>query len=153
MAKFEFTMVSAPMLRGLLEAGATGSEMAAYILLVMGLPKDRRKDECFLPADTAEEKLGMSVKMLTKCLTALTRKYITIEGGGEVPVITKTQRGRRGHCAHYRDNLGRLVAEGLYPPSDPEQQTQPAEKVSEIVNQLAEQLVYQNKEQSTSFQQ
>lgn len=120
MAKFEFTMVGDEMLRGLLEAGATASEVAAYITLVRGLPKDRKTSDCWMPADIAEEKLGMSARMLTKCLTSLTRKCVTIEHDGEVPILTKTQRACKGHCAHYSDNLGRLIAEGLYPPSTEE---------------------------------
>jgi len=115
MPKFEFTMVSTGMLKGLAEAGATGAEMRAYIMLVMGLPKDRSRSECWMPADTAEEKGVMSARMFTKCMDSLTKKKFTAPNGKKIPVITRVTRGCRGHCPHYRDNLGKAIAESAKP--------------------------------------
>jgi len=116
MARFEFTMVSDAMLQGLAEAGATGAEMRAYIMLIRGLPKDRSNSECWMPADMAEAKSVMSAAMFTKALAALSRKVFTTVDGEPRTILTKVSRGCRGHCPHYEDTLGRLVAEGKYPP-------------------------------------
>ena len=115
MPKYAFTMVSDEMLRGLADAGTTGSEMRAYIMLVKTLPKDRSRYECWMPADMAEEKGVMSARMFTKCLDALTKKSFATLDGQPVPILTKVSRGCKGHCPHYEDNLGRLIAEGRYP--------------------------------------
>ena len=116
MARFEFTMVSDAMLQGLADAGATGSETRAYIMLVRGLPKDRGNAECWMPADMAEEKGVMSAAMFTKTLAGLSKKAFTTIDGEPRTVLTKLTRGCKGHCPHYEDTLGRLIAEGLYPP-------------------------------------
>lgn len=116
MARFEFTMVSDAMLQGLADAGATGSETRAYIMLVRGLPKDRSNAECWMPADMAEEKGVMSAAMFTKTLAGLSKKAFTTIDGEPRTVLTKLTRGCKGHCPHYEDTLGRLIAEGLYPP-------------------------------------
>jgi len=116
MARFEFTMVSDAMLQGLAEARATGAEMRAYILLVRGLPRDRSNAECWMPADMAEAKEVMSAAMFTKAVSSLSRKAFTTVDGVPQTVLTKITRGCRGHCPHYEDTLGRLIAEGAYPP-------------------------------------
>ena len=113
MPKFEFTMVNAGMLKGLAEAGATGAEMRAYIMLVMGLPKDRSRTECWMPADTAEEKGVMTARMFTKCMDSLTKKEFTAPDGKKMPILTRVTRGCRGHCPHYRDNLGKAIADSM----------------------------------------
>lgn len=117
MARFAFTMVSSAMLRGLLEAGATGTEICAYTALVMGLPKDRSRTECWMPADTAEEKMGMRADVFTRSLRSLCGKTITTADGERVPVLTKLTRGCFGHCPHYEDTLGKAIAAGQYPPT------------------------------------
>lgn len=121
MARFEFTMVSDAMLQGLAEAGATGAETRAYIMLVRGLPKDRRNAECWMPADMAEAKGVMSAAMFTKSLAALTKKTVTTTDGTPEPILTKVSRGCRGHCPHYEDTLGRLIASGRYPTGNAEE--------------------------------
>ena len=120
MARYEFTMVSDSMLRGLLEAGATGAEITAYTMLVRGLPRDKSKTECWMPADMAEEKVGMRPDVFTRALRSLTKKAFTTVGGEPVTVLTKVSRGCYGHCPHYEDNLGRLISEGGYPPKGDE---------------------------------
>lgn len=121
MAQYKFTMASDEMLRGLLEAGSAGSEIVAYQMLVRGLPKDRRNAECWMPADMAEEKVGMRSDVFTRALRALCGKTVVAAGGERRPVLTKLTRGCYGHCAHYEDTLGRLIAEGKYPPQDARQ--------------------------------
>lgn len=120
MAKYEFTMVTDAMMRGLMESGATASEMAAYIMLVRGLPIDRKSAECWMPADMAEKKVGMNERTFSKMLRSLCGKTITTKGGKQVPVLTKLTRGCKGHCPHYEDTLGKAIANGTYPPSTEE---------------------------------
>jgi hypothetical protein len=115
MARFEFTMVSDAILQGLADGGATGSETRAYIMLIRGLPKDRSNAECWMPADMAEAKGVMSAAMFTKAVTSLSKKEFAIVDGEPRTVLTKVTRGCRGHCPHYEDTLGRLIAEGKYP--------------------------------------
>ncbi len=117
MARFEFTMVSDAMLQGLGDAGATGAEILAYIMLIRGLPKDRGNAECWMPADMAEEKGVMSAHTFSKMLRSLASKPFTTIDGEPRTILTKVTRGCRGHCPHYEDTLGRLIAEGAYPPS------------------------------------
>lgn len=117
MAQFRFTMASDEMLRGLLEADATGAEIVAYQMLVRGLPKDRGNAECWMPADMAEEKVGMSSHTFSKMLRSLSRKTFTTADGERRPVITKLTRGCRGHCPHFEDTLGLAIARGEYPPA------------------------------------
>ncbi len=117
MARFEFTMVSDAMLQGLEEAGATGTEMRAYVMLIRGLPKDRSNAECWMPADMAETKVGMRPDVFTRALRALCVKAVTTSEGKRAPILTKVSRGCRGHCPHYEDTLGRLIAGGEYPPA------------------------------------
>lgn len=115
MAKFEFTMVTDAMLAGLAEAGATGTETMAYILLVRGLPADRKRSDCFMPADMAEKKGVMSAHTFSKMLRSLTRKTVTLADGTKAPVLTQLTRGCRGHCPHFEDTLGKAIADGNYP--------------------------------------
>ena len=116
MARFEFTMVSDAMLQGLADAGATGTEILAYIMLIRGLPKDRSNAECWMPADMAEAKGVMSAHTFSKMLRSLASKPFTAIDGEPRTILTKVTRGCRGHCPHYEDTLGRLIAEGAYPP-------------------------------------
>ncbi len=116
MARYEFTMVSDAMMQGLLEAGATGGEIIAYQMLIRGLPKDRSNAECWMPADMADVKVGMSAHTFSKMLRSLASKPFTTVDGEPRTVLTKVTRGCRGHCPHYEDTLGRLIAEGKYPP-------------------------------------
>ena len=115
MPKYEFTMVSDPMLRGLREAGATSSEIIAYLMLVRTLPKDRSRIKCWMPADKAEEKTGMSPHTFSKALRGLTNKTFKVTGGAELTVLSQISRGCRGHCPHFTDNLGWAISEGTYP--------------------------------------
>ena len=115
MARYEFTMASDAMLQGLEEAGATGSETRAYLMLVRGLPKDRSKAECWMPADMAEVKVGMRPDVFSRALRGLCEKTVHTSDGELVPILTKVSRGCRGHCPHYEDTLGRLISEGKYP--------------------------------------
>lgn len=115
MPKYEFTMVTDAMLVGLAEAGATGCEIMAYILLVKGLPKDRSKTDCWMPADQAEEKGVMTAHTFSKMVRSLTKKTITLADGTQAPVLTQISRGCRGHCPHFEDTLGKAIAEGRYP--------------------------------------
>lgn len=128
MARFEFTMVSDAMLQGLAEAGATGSEMRAYIMLVRGLPKDRSNAECWMPADMAEAKNVMSPAMFTKSLATLSKKEFTTVDGEPRTVLTKITRGCRGHCPHFEDTLGLAIANGEYPPTIARQKRTPIEE-------------------------
>lgn len=122
MAQYKFTMASDAMLRGLLEAGATGNEMAAYLMLVRGLPKDRGSAECWMPADIAEEKVGMRADVFSRALRGLCGKTVAVADGERRPVLTKLTRGCFRHCAHYEDTLGLAVARGEYPPPVARQQ-------------------------------
>ena len=128
MARFEFTMVSDAMLQGLAEAGATGSEMRAYIMLIRGLPKDRSNAECWMPADMAEAKNVMSPAMFTKVLATLSKKVFTTVDGEPRTVLTKITRGCRGHCPHFEDTLGLAIANGDYPPPIARQTRPPIEE-------------------------
>ena len=121
MARFEFTMVSDAMLQGLAEADATGAEILAYIMLIRGLPKDRSNAECWMPADMAEAKGVMSAHTFSKMLRSLASKPFTTIDGEPRTILTKVTRGCRGHCPHYEDTLGRLIAEGAYPPPNARQ--------------------------------
>lgn len=116
MPKYEFTMVTDAMLAGLSEAGATGAETMAYILLVRGLPLDRRRTDCWMPADMAEKKGVMSAHTFSKMLRSLTKKTVTLADGTKAPILTQLTRGCRGHSPHFEDTLGKSVAAGLYPP-------------------------------------
>lgn len=115
MARFEFTMVSDAMMRGLLEASATGAEIIAYLMLVRGLPKDRSVTDCWMPADMAEKKVGMRPDVFSRALRDLCKKTVMATDGEMVPVLTKVSRGCKGHCPHYDDTLGQLISEGRYP--------------------------------------
>ena len=117
MARFEFTMVSDAMMQGLIEAGATGCEVVAYQMLIRGLPKDRSTADCWMPADMAEVKVGMRADVFTRSLRSLCTKTVVTSEGKPAPILTKMSRGCRGHCPHYEDTLGRLIAEGKYPPN------------------------------------
>lgn len=117
MARYEFTMASDAMLQGLEEAGATGSETRAYLMLVRGLPKDRSKAECWMPADMAEVKVGMRPDVFSRALRGLCEKTVHTSDGELVPILTKVSRGCRGHCPHYEDTLGLAIANGDYPPT------------------------------------
>ena len=128
MARFEFTMVSDAMMRGLAVAGATGTEIIAYLMLVRGLPKDRSVTDCWMPADMAEKKAGISAHTFSKALRTLSKKVFTVVDGEPVTVITQTSRGFRGHCPHFEDNLGRMAAEGSYPPSNGDQIRHPLDR-------------------------
>lgn len=116
MARFEFTMVNDAMMQGLFEAGATGCEVVAYQMLIRGLPKDRSTADCWMPADMAEVKVGMRADVFTRSLRSLCTKTVVTSEGKPAPILTKISRGCRGHCPHYEDTLGQLIAEGKYPP-------------------------------------
>lgn len=115
MARFEFTMVSDAMMRGLLAAEATGAEIIAYQMLVRGLPKDRSVTDCWMPADMAEKKVGMRPDVFSRALRDLCKKTVMAADGELVPILTKVSRGCKGHCPHYEDTLGQLISEGRYP--------------------------------------
>ena len=114
-----FTMVTDAMLEGLREAGATASEIMAYILLVRMERANTRggsaRYEVWMAADLAEQKLGMSARTFSKSLRSLTQKTFADATCNAVPVLTQVRRGCRGHSPHFFDNLGQRIDAGLYP--------------------------------------
>ena len=50
-------------------------------------------------------------------MRSLSKKVFTTLDGEPKTVLTKITRGCRGHCPHYEDTLGQLIAEGKYPPN------------------------------------
>ena len=114
---YGYTKISNAQLRGLREAGASGSEIIAYSLLTRFHHDECNPSHAWCHQQLAESLVEMRPDVFRRSLSGLCKKHFTNDQDGKpVPVLKKVSSGHRGKAAVYDDLLYRAaVVDESYP--------------------------------------
>lgn len=102
----QYTVLTDLQIRGLIEAGASGNEFAAYSLLSRSHKEGDGEHPylCSMKAKYVERLTGMRADVFSRSLRTLCDKFF-FAGEVETPILTHVSSGHNGALAVYNDNL------------------------------------------------
>lgn len=112
----QFTSITDAEMRALVEAGAGGREIIAYLQLTRFYLDDEHQTRCWVSVEVAARRTGMSRDAFKHALARLTRRRFPIEGGATLPVLTRMERACRNRSAVYNNNIKSAINGGRVRP-------------------------------------
>ena len=95
-----FTMVWAPVVRAMVQSGATGREWAVLVALMRFQDKDRL-GLLHMGARQISDLTGLSEDSVRQALMSLTRRRYLLRDGHEMPILRIVERAARGRPSTY----------------------------------------------------
>ena len=95
-----FTMVWAPVVRAMVQSGATGREWAVLVALMRFQDRDRL-GLLHMGTHQISELTGLSEDSVRQALMSLTRRRYLLKDGHEMPIIRIIERAARGRPSTY----------------------------------------------------
>ena len=112
----QFTRITDAEMRALVEAGASGREIIAYLQLMRYEGDPEHPTRHWVSASAASRRTGMSWDAVRQALARLTRRRFTVAGGATLPVLTRVERACRNKSAVYNNNVQAAMNAGQLPP-------------------------------------
>lgn len=113
-----YTTITDAEMRALVQAGAGGREMAAYLQLTRHYNDPEHPSRCWVSASLAAERLGITQNAFRKALARLCERRFPVADGVTLPILTRVAVGHNGHSSVYENNVRKAIVGGrVVPPT------------------------------------